>query len=65
MTLPPYFAATCSLLLFTACDSKTEPTPAPKIFQEERQILDQAKAAAAEQEKQAEEQRKAIEKLTQ
>jgi hypothetical protein len=65
MPLHPLLTATCALLLLTACGNKPEETPPPKIFQEERQVLDQAKALAAEQQKLDEDQRKTIEKLTQ
>ena len=61
----------CTILLLAACSPNDNPAPqtteapAPKLLEEQRQVLDQAKQVAAEQQKQAEEQRKAIEQQTQ
>lgn len=57
-------AALCALLLLAACKPDNEP-PAPKVFKEQRNALDDAKATGDEQQKQAEEQRKAMEQQTQ
>ncbi len=53
-----------SLLLLAAC-GKSEDQPAPKLFEGQRNALDKAKAVGAEQQKQEEEQRKAMEQQTQ
>jgi uncharacterized membrane protein YgcG len=53
-----------SLLLLGAC-SPSETTPPPKLFKEQRDVLDKAKAVDAAQQQQAEEQRKLIEQQTQ
>lgn len=53
-----------TLLLFNAC-SPSETTPPAKLFKEQRETLDQAKAIEAAQQLQAEEQRKVIEQQTQ
>lgn len=56
----------CMLLLLGACTpDKNEGTPRPKLFEEQRNALDQAKAVNAEQQKQDEAQRKAVEQQTQ
>ena len=53
-----------TILLLGAC-SPSETTPPAKLFKEQRDALDQAKAIEAAQQQQAEEQRKAIEQQTQ
>jgi uncharacterized membrane protein YgcG len=53
-----------TLLLLNAC-SPSETTPPPKLFKEQRDVLDKAKAVDAAQQQQAEEQRKLIEQQTQ
>lgn len=58
-------AALCALLLLAACKPENEQPPAPKVFEEQRNALDQAKSTGAEQQKQAEEQRKAVDEQTQ
>jgi uncharacterized membrane protein YgcG len=55
----------CALLLLTACSPNGNTTPTPKLFKEQRQTLDQAKAIDPAQQQQSEEQRKAIEQQTQ
>ncbi|MDP2759720.1 MAG: hypothetical protein Q8O64_04855 [Sideroxyarcus sp.] len=55
----------CAMLLLNACSPNENPPPAPKLFEEQRNALDKAKAVEAEQQKLAEEQRKAIEQQTQ
>jgi hypothetical protein len=55
-------AMLCALLLLTACDNQP---PGPKLFEEQREELDKAKATEAAQQQQAEEQRKAMEQQTQ
>ena len=52
--------ALCALLLLTACSPSDNETP-PKLFEEQRDALDKAKAVDPAQLKQDEEQRKAIE----
>jgi hypothetical protein len=47
-----------ALLLLTACDNQP---PGPKLFEEQREELDQAKSVEEAQQQQAEEQQKAIE----
>lgn len=59
-------ATLCALLLLAACSpDKKEDIPQPKLFEEQRNALDQAKAVNAEQQKQDEAQRKAVEQQTQ
>lgn len=53
-----------TILLLNAC-SPSETTPPPKLFKEQRAVLDQAKAVDAAQQQLAEEQRKLIEQQTQ
>jgi len=55
----------CAIFLFSACGPNENPPPAPKLFEEQRDALDKAKAVDAEQQKLAEERRKAIEQQTQ
>ena len=55
----------CAMLLLSACSPNENPPPAPKLFEEQRDALDKAKAVDAEQQKLAEERRKAIEQQTQ
>ncbi len=54
----------CALLLLSAC-GKSEDQPAPKLFKDQRDVLDKAKTVDPAQQKQDEEQRKAIEQQTQ
>lgn len=54
----------CSLLLLSAC-GKSDDQPAPKLFQDQREVLDKAKAVDPALQKQDEEQRKAIEQQAQ
>ena len=61
-----YLTAALSLLLtLSACSPSTDQTPAPKLFKEQRDVLDKAKAVDAAQQKQNEEQQKALENQTQ
>lgn len=53
-----------AFLLLGACSPSVN-TPPPKILEEQRAVLDQAKTIEATQQQQAEEQRKAIEQQTQ
>jgi uncharacterized membrane protein YgcG len=53
-----------TLLLLNAC-SPSETTPPPKLFKEQRDVLDKAKAVDPALQQQAEEQRKLIEQQTQ
>lgn len=58
--------ALCTLLLLTACSpGNEEKTPPPKLFKEQRDALDKAKAVDAAQQEQAEKQRKEMEQQTQ
>ncbi|MDO8988929.1 MAG: hypothetical protein Q7U91_04780 [Sideroxyarcus sp.] len=50
----------CTLLLLSACGQRSD-APPPKLLEEQRAVLDQAKAVEAELQAQAEKQRKAIE----
>jgi len=58
-------AALCLLLLLGACSPHDDATPAPKIFQEQRDALDKAKTVDPAAQQQDEAQRKAIEQQTQ
>ena len=54
----------CAILLLSAC-GKSEDQPPPKLFKEQIDVLDKAKAVDQTQQKLEEEQRKALEKQTQ
>lgn len=54
----------CTLLLLAAC-GQSDNQPAPKLFKEQRDVLDKAKAVGADQQKKDEEQRKAMEQQSQ
>lgn len=54
----------CAILLLGAC-SKSDDQPAPKLYKEQRDALDRAKAVDPMAQKQAEEQRKEMEQQTQ
>lgn len=54
-----------ALLLLTACSPHNEQPPAPKLFEQQRDALDQAKTVEAIQQQQAAEQRKTIEQQSQ
>jgi hypothetical protein len=54
----------CAILL-SACSPNDNEQPAPKLFEGQRDALDKAKAVDAEQQKQEEERRKAIEQQAQ
>ena len=54
----------CALLLLSAC-GQGDNQPAPKLFKDQRDVLDKAKAVDPAQQKQDEEQRKAIEQQAQ
>jgi major membrane immunogen (membrane-anchored lipoprotein) len=54
----------CAILLLGAC-GKSDNQPAPKLFQDQRNALDKAKAVDPAMQKQNEEQRKEIEKQEQ
>jgi hypothetical protein len=56
--------ALLTLLLLNAC-SPSETTPPPKLFKEQRDVLDKAKAVDTALQQQSEEQRKLIEQQTQ
>ncbi|MBI5889913.1 MAG: hypothetical protein HZB47_04460 [Nitrosomonadales bacterium] len=53
-----------ALFLLAAC-GKSDEQPAPKLFQDQREALDKAKAVDAAAKKLEEEQRKAIEQQSQ
>jgi hypothetical protein len=55
----------CATLLLAACSPKDNEPPAPKLFEGQRDALDKAKAVSAEQQKQDEERRKAMEQQAQ
>ena len=55
----------CALLLLGACSPNSDEPPAPKLFEEQRDALDKAKAVDAAQQKQNAEQQKAIEQQAQ
>ncbi len=59
-------AALYAMLLLSACSpSNKENAPPPKLFKEQRDALDKAKAVDAMQQEQAEKQRKEMEQQTQ
>jgi major membrane immunogen (membrane-anchored lipoprotein) len=53
----------CALLLLGAC-GKSETQPAPKLFKDQIEVLDKAKAVDPALQKQDDEQRKSIEQQT-
>ncbi len=55
----------CATLLLSACSPNDNEPPAPKLFEGQRDALDKAKAVDAEQQKQDEERRKALEQQAQ
>jgi hypothetical protein len=57
-------AIICGTLLLAAC-SPNDNQPAPKIFKDQIEVLDKAKAVAATQQEEAEKQRKAMEQQAQ
>ena len=58
-------ALVCSILLLGACGPGGKDAPPPKLFQDQRDALDKAKAVDGALQKQNDEQRKEIEKLGQ
>ncbi len=54
-------AALYVLLMLTACSPSNDETPAPKLFKQQRDVLDKAKAVEPAQQQQDEAQRKASE----
>jgi major membrane immunogen (membrane-anchored lipoprotein) len=56
-------ALLCALLLLGACGKSDNP-PVPKLFKDQRDVLDKAKTVDPAMQKQDEEQRKAIEQQT-
>jgi len=65
MTFISIFTTTLCTLLLCACSPNSEQTPAPKLFKEQRGVLDKAKGVDELQQKQFEEQQKALEKQAQ
>lgn len=55
----------CALLLLSACSPNDNETPAPKLFKDQRDVLDKAKTVDPALQKQDEEQRKAMEQQSQ
>jgi protein involved in sex pheromone biosynthesis len=53
--------ALCALMMLGACSPGNNETPAPKIFKQQRDALDKAKAVEPAQQQQDEAQRKASE----
>jgi hypothetical protein len=51
----------CALLLLSACGPSNNEPPAPKLFKEQRDVLDKAKAVEPAQQQQDDAQRKASE----
>jgi hypothetical protein len=49
------------VLLLSACSPNNNDTPAPKLFKDQRDVLDKAKTVDGTQQQQDAEQRKAIE----
>jgi major membrane immunogen (membrane-anchored lipoprotein) len=58
-------AALCALLLLGACNKNDNPIPTPKLLQEQREVLDKAKAVDGTVQQQSETQRKATEQQSQ
>ncbi|HLP96923.1 MAG TPA: hypothetical protein VK149_00620 [Sideroxyarcus sp.] len=54
-------SALCLLLLLGACSPNDNQSPAPKMLEEQRSVLDKAKALDSEMQKADETQRKAVE----
>jgi hypothetical protein len=54
----------CAILLLSAC-GQSDNQPAPKLFKDQRDVLDKAKTVDPAMQKQDEEQRKAVEQQTQ
>lgn len=54
-------AALCTLLMLGACSPGNDETPSPKLFKQQRDALDKAKAVEPAQQQQDEAQRKASE----
>lgn len=54
----------CTILLLAAC-GQSDDQPAPKLFKDQRDVLDKAKTVDAELQRQEEERRKAIEQQAQ
>jgi hypothetical protein len=55
----------CSILLLSACGPGANDAPPPKLFQDQRDVLDKAKAVDGTLQKKDEEQKKEIEKQAQ
>lgn len=55
----------CALLLLSACSPNNSDTPAPKLFKDQRDVLDKARTVDSTQQNQDAEQRKAIEQQAQ
>lgn len=53
-----------TLLVLTACGQSSDQPP-PKLFEDQRAVLDKAKAVDAEMQAQAEKQKKALEQQSQ
>jgi hypothetical protein len=60
----PFVVVLSLLLALSACSRDEPPPPAPKLFAEQRDALDQAKGVGALQLEAAEQQRKAMEEQT-
>lgn len=54
-----------ALLLLGACSPNSDATPPPKLFKEQRDVLEKAKGVDTTQQHQNDEQRKALEQQTQ
>lgn len=65
MPLLSYFTFPLCALLLCGCSPNNDPTPAPKLFKEQRDVLDKAKGIDESQQRLFEEQQKALEKQTQ
>lgn len=57
-------AAIFFIFLLNGCGQK-EDTPPPKLFEDQRKALDQAREVNVQQQEEADKQRKELEKLTQ
>lgn len=60
-----YSGALLSLSLLGACSPSDNTPPKPKLFEQERNVLDKSKAVDAVQQQQTEAQKQAVEKQTQ
>lgn len=61
----PIATLLCAILLLSACSPNDNEPPAPKLFEDQRNALDKAKAVDPALQQQEEERRKALEEQAQ